>query len=53
MVFAGIKTSSEFWRFLYAQNLLAKKTNWLEIVMIASFTILLMTSYLSTIKKYK
>ena len=45
---ARIKTSKrveivrfEFWCFLYARNLFVKKINWLEIVLIASFTVLL------------
>ena len=51
-VFARAKTSKRvkniyfaFWCFLYAQNLFAKKIiNWLEIVLITSFTILLYSS---------
>ena len=51
-VFARAKTSKRvktiyfaFWCFLYAQNLFSKKKiNWLEIVLITSFTILLYSS---------
>ena len=46
--FLGIKNSDSgeigyfaLWYFLYAQNLFVKKIDWLEVVLIASFTILL------------
>ena len=46
--FLGIKNSDRgkigyfaLWYFLYAQNLFVKKIDWLEVVLIASFTILL------------
>ena len=54
--FSCIKTSKRekigsfaLWYFLHAQNIFVKIINWLKIVLIASFTILLETSYNCTI----